>query len=72
MKHSALCLAELRATALVGHLCDAPYLQSALTPSPSLKRRPATAAGLSRAAALVHHRPHGQAHLPPRSAWLAR
>ena len=36
-------------------------------PNPSLKRRPATAGGLGRPAALVHHRPAGQAHLPPRS-----
>jgi hypothetical protein len=36
-----------------------------LTPRSS---RPATAGRLARAAALVHHRPHGQAVLPPRSA----
>jgi hypothetical protein len=40
----------------------------AAPPNPSLKSRPATAAGLGRAAALVHHRPHGQARPPPRSA----
>jgi hypothetical protein len=40
----------------------------AAPPNPSLKRRPAPAGRLARAAPVVHHAPHGQAGPPPRSA----
>jgi hypothetical protein len=40
----------------------------AAPPNPSLKSRPSPAGRLARAAHVVHHAPHGQAALPPRSA----